>query len=202
MRAAAVLALALGLVPAAFATHPGWGSTTRMNLDGDSTRERLFARSDTHPDRATIYVIDRCRGADMRHELALPGIKIFRWSVRGTRDLGRPGVLFIMRYLDGHAIARVARLRIQRPGECPTPVSLFDYSTDSPPRPPPEGLVLLDFYVRVHDYSNRFSGPELRLEELYGTTPSGTTTATRFSYFRYSVRTREYALYRTAVTRA
>ncbi len=196
MRVAAVLALVLVLTPAASATHPGWFFNARMNLDSDSAREHLFASYLTHPDEARIYVVDSCRGNDLRYDLAAPGVHMFRDSIHGSRDLGRPGVLFSIHYPDGHTIARVARLRVQQRDECPTPVSLFDYSTESPPRPPPEGLVLQDFVVQVHDYSRRYSGPELRLAEFYGTSEPGPVLSTRFSYFRYSVRSRTYAPYR------
>jgi hypothetical protein len=202
MRLLAVLALALGLAPAASATHPGWLFNARMNLDGDSAREHLFASYLTHPDRARIYVDDNCRGPTYRHELSPPGIRMLRASIHGSRDLGRPGVLFSIHYADGHTIARVARLRVQKLGECPSPVSLFDYSTDRPPRSAPKGFVLQDFVVRLHDYSSRYSGPELRLDEFYGTSSPGPVLSTRYTYFRYAARSRSYVEYRTILKRA
>jgi hypothetical protein len=199
MRVVVVLALALGLAPAASATHPGWFFNARMNLDSDSAREHLYASHLTHPDEARVSVVDTCRGSDVRHELAAPGIYMLRGSIHGSRDLGRPGVLFSIHYADGHTIGRIARLRIQHTGECPTPVSLFDYSTDSPPRPAPRGFVLQDFVIRVHDYSGQYSGPELRLDEFYGEVSPGPVLSTRYTYFRYSVRSRSYAEYRSVL---
>lgn len=174
-----------------------------MNLDDDPARETVTASWNVSFDhtyqRAEVVVLDDCGGERRLLELAPPGRSMFPRAIQGSRALGRPGVLFKIGYSDGHWIARVARLRRPQTGGCPEPAALFDYSTASPPRPPPTGRVVAGFGVTIGEYS-RIPGRELRLTERYGTSPSHRGPMSRRTYFRYLKAQGRYVGYRTVLT--
>lgn len=175
----------------------------RVNLDEDAARETVNATHTVSFDHtsqsAQVVAIDHCGGVQRMLELAPTGSYMWPQAIRGSRALGRPGVLFSIEYADGHSIARVARLRRLQAGACPQPVSLFDYSTSRPPRRPPSGQTIVGFDVTIGAYS-RVAGRELLLTEGYAKPPSERARTTRRTYFRYLKARGRYVGYRTVLS--
>jgi hypothetical protein len=200
---ALVAALVLG--PAAFASHPSWFVDRKANVDADRALERISAEyevtSDHRFERATIAVVDNCRGRVRQYQLALPGRSMNREDILGPSVLGRRALLFSMVYRDGHKIARVVQLRPKRRGACPTPVAIFAYSSARPPYPAPQGSIVRDAKVAVGEYGAKFAGKELLLTEEYTRTPRmDPVRKLRHTYFNYSNAKRRYVPYRTELT--
>jgi hypothetical protein len=200
---ALVAALVFG--PAAFASHPSWFLDRKANLDADRALERISAEyevtSDHRFERATIAILDNCKGRVRQFQLAAPARSMNREDIVGPRVLGRRALLFSMVYRDGHEIARVVQLRPRRRGACPTPVAIFAYSSARPPYPAPQGSLVRDARVVVGDYAAKFAGRELQLIEEYTRTPRmDPIRKLRRTYFRYSNAKRRYVPYRTELT--
>lgn len=200
------VALGLALVPAALASHPSTRVARQTNLDGDAALETVIATHiisfDHKRQRAEVVALDDCAGERRTYELAPAGRWMFPRAIRGSRVLGRPGVLFTIHYEDGHVIARLSRLRVQQRGECPTPSTPFDYSSATPLVAPPRGYLIAGIDVSVTDDSKRYSGRELLLTESYAEGTSRPVRAKRLTYFRYRLRTRMYERYRMVLIQA
>jgi hypothetical protein len=201
-----LLVAALVLGPAAFASHPSWFLDRKANLDADRMLERISAEyevtSDHRFERATIGIIDNCKGRVRQFQLALPGRWMNQNDIVGPRVLGRRALLFTLLYRDGHVIARVVQLRPKRRGACPTPAALFAYTSRRPPYPPPRGWSVRGAHVDAAEYAGKFAGRELLLIETYFRTgTSEPVKKIRQTYFRYANAKRRYVPYRTEVTR-
>jgi hypothetical protein len=202
-RATLALVAALVLAPAAFASHPSWFLDRRENLDADRALERVSAEyeitSDHKFERATIAVLDNCKGRVHRYELAPPGKSMNREGVLGPSVLGRRAVLFSMVYPDQHEIVRAVQLRPKRKGACPTPVAILAYSSARPTYPAPAGYSIRDAKVDANEYSTTFPGKELLLTEEYTSPRLNPIRTIRRTYYSYSSAKRRYVPYRTEV---
>ena len=205
MRTAVLVVLLFALGEAAFAAHPSFGRGLITNLDGDPARETVSARNNVSFDhkyaRGTIFASDNCGGQRRSYELSPPS-SVNSWlvlnGIQGSKALGRPGVLFVIRYSGEAFIARVTRLQRSPKETCPVPVNLFEYSTESPPRPPPRDNVIVDVSLAAGEHA-RAPGRELRLTERYAKSSSGPITELRRTYFRYVRLQRRYVEYRSVL---
>jgi hypothetical protein len=174
-----------------------------MNLDGDRALERVVAEYDVSFDhkqeRADVIAFDRCNGKEVAHKLVRTGKRLSVSEIYGPRALGRPAVLFAVGYGGRTGVARVTGLRLRAGQTCPSPYTFFAYSTSSPPKPPPAGLLVRDFDLVPRNDSRRYPGPELQLTEFYGRS-TGDTVAKRLTYFRY--RSGRYVAYRSRLSAA
>jgi hypothetical protein len=203
IRATLALVAALLLAPAAFASHPSWFVDRRENLDADRALERVSAEyevtSDHKFERATIAVLDNCKGRVRRYEPAPPGKSMSREGILGPSVLGRRALLFSMVYPDRHEIVRAVQLRPKRKGACPTPVAILAYSSARPTYPAPAGYSIRDAKVDANEYSTTFPGKELLLTEEYTSPRLNPIRTIRRTYYSYSSAKRRYVPYRTEV---
>lgn len=203
MRLVAAL-VAAAAVPAAFAAHPSQLRETKANLDRDRALERIVASEDVSSDhsvwRASVAVVDRCRGRD-RSLLVLDGYQRLE-TARAVQADGRSAreTLGVLRGLAaGAGEARLVRL-VARAGRCPSLRTLFSYvAARAEPGPVPE-LRLTWFTVDLAELERRYPGRELRLVEQFSMPPM-LSSVRRETLYRH-VRTRDvYVAYATRTHR-
>jgi hypothetical protein len=196
--------LAAAIVPAAFAAHPSQLRETKANLDRDRALERIVGTEDVSSDhsvwRASVAVVDRCRGRD-RSLLVLDGYQRLE-TARALQADGR-GARETLGLLRGPAVgageARLVRL-VARAGRCPSLRTLFRYAAArAEPGPVPE-LRLIWFTVDVVELARRYSGREIRLIEQFSMPPK-LSSVHRETLYRH-VRARDvYVAYATRTHR-
>jgi hypothetical protein len=196
-----VLAVALGVVPAALAGHPIVSSVMRANLDADAALEEAIAEYGPTDVAHTSYIAgvairDTCGRRARVHALAVVNVPA-RASARVAQadGRGRREVLGEIDVSAGGGEAAVARL-VDRPGRCPTARKLFAYSSAAPPLPPPAGFPITSIDIDVVELARAYSGRELRLVERYQIRGM-LSSRVRETLYRYVPRLDRYARYRT-----
>jgi hypothetical protein len=194
-----VVVLALAVVPAALATHPSQLRELKANLDRDRALERVVGVEDLSSDhrvwRASVRVVDRCRGRDRSH-LVVGGYQRLE-TASGVQADGRGpseaiGVLFGLEAGTGEA--RLVRL-IAAAGSCPKLRALFRYVAAAA-EPPLPGLRLTRFRVEMRDLVTTYPGRELSLFEEFQMPPM-LSSVVRVTQHRYLRRGDRYVVYAT-----
>jgi hypothetical protein len=170
----------------AYACHPDRLSETRVNLDGDRTKEEVIA-ADSHDCghttfRAYVHVRDRCRGAWRTYDLGSEAHTLQRFRiVNADARTKRPEVFFVTRRNDpvAQGIAAVVRLDDRASG-CARVRELFRYE----PRDP----ALQSFDVELKNVAPQFAGLEVILTEAHG-------IAQHVTRYRYDRRRDRYVVY-------
>ena len=150
-----------------------------------------------------VVLVDRCAGRTAVHRLSGPYHSVGRLAVRQLDGVTRrPEIFFSLSSgAAGHVgVIKVVHFHAVRRGACPVPATLFRYSPDRPPLPPPPGLEPINFWAQVRDWSRAFPGREIRLEEgLLGPNdkPLCCPSTGRVTFFRYSPDRERYVVYRT-----
>ena len=82
---------------------------------------------------------------------------------------------------------------------CPVPVVLFRYSPERPLVPPPAGRAVVNFRAQAKEWSRRYAGKEIRLEEglMRPGEPLCCPSLARITFFRYSPSPECYVVYST-----
>jgi hypothetical protein len=170
----------------AYACHPDRLSETRVNLDGDRSKEEVIA-ADSHDCahttfRAYVHVRDRCRGAWRTHDLGSEAHTLQRFRVANADGrTKRPEVFFLTRRNDPLApgIAAVVRLDDRASG-CARVRELFRYE--------PRDAALQSFDVQLKNVAPQFPGLEVVLTQEHG-------IAQHVTRYRYDRRRDRYIPY-------
>ena len=203
------------LLAAASAYAPAAGAQVApvvANLDGDPAVERVVPRNTENANGRAwglwhFVLVDSCDGATRRYRLSPRYTGPDRLEVRQvdwyTR---RPEVFFELRLGGGGhiGVAKVVRLAGRAGRGCPTPVTLFRYSTHDPPFADPKGFGgPVDFRVEISNRTTRYRGSEIRLEERYIRPYASLADhrRRRVTLFRFSPLRNRYVPYSTRVSR-
>jgi hypothetical protein len=198
-----VVVLALVAVPTALATHPSQHVETKANLDRDRAMERVVGVEDVSSDhstwRASVRVVDRCRGRDRTHFVVRGYQRLESASSVQADGRGPSEVVGVVLGLQPDAgVARVVRFAARR-SRCPTLRTLFRYVARDT-SPPARDLRLIRFRVEMHDLETSYPGRELTLFEDFQMPPM-LSTVVRVTQYRYVRRGDRYVAYATRTHR-
>jgi hypothetical protein len=222
LRATLLVALA-ALAPAALAD--GVNRPRSANLDSDSYVERVIPQevcestdgalrlpqprcADDQLSRRRIVIEDICAADVYRRTISTVQDFVDRLRiVEADGRTARPEIFFDIRSgaTGRGGESRVVRYDDPRPGAtCPHPRVLFRYPTRATLGRLPRGATARSGYATfVRDYSRRFRGKEVRLDELYVDRNDAFCCPSfrRVTYLRYARKRDRYVRFRTRVSR-
>jgi hypothetical protein len=172
--------------PTAFACHPDRLYDQRVNLDGDTAKERVIALDShncAHTEfEAYIHVRDYCRGAWRTYDLQSEGdvLRQFRIANADGRTR-RPEVFFVTQRLGpvARGASAVVRLDDRRSG-CARVRALFRYTPSEP--------AVQSFDVELKNVAPQFPGLEVVVTE-------GREVAQQVTRYRYDRARDRYVAY-------
>jgi hypothetical protein len=194
-----VFVLALVIVPAAATAHPSQLYEVKANLDRDRPLERVVGSEDVSSDhrvwRASVRVIDRCRGRNRVH-LVIGGYQQLESASPVQADARGPSeaIGVLVGSEGGTGEARLVRL-VGSSSRCPALRTLFRYVAAAA-EPPTPGLRLTRFRVEMHELETSYPGRELSLVEEFQMPPM-LSSVMRVTQYRHNRKRDRYVVYAT-----
>jgi hypothetical protein len=184
------------------------------NLDSDAGTEqvkavRIPSPMDPNDDdlaQVAVDVFDNCPGGQTDQRIAGPeeALVALRLVDADTRP-GKEALIDMRAGASGrHGLLRLVSLRQGAAGAaCQVPHNDFSYLSTRPTRHPRGAGALTDFEIAVKDFSRRYKGKEVRLQEGWAK-PTDALCCPSFektSFYRYDRRKDRYLRYAAKVTR-